>query len=157
MDFIPCPLVNGAVLIHKPGLPQINLVKTDGDRHALNSHHHQKTVQKIQIGFRMSDGKHYQGLVHICHSRTYENVGTGKDGVNIAFLLLLIQNRKLHIVPHKGFDFTVAEHALCLTLVHMVPAVIDIIKACNSFDYLTCHIRLLSHRKKCHRIGLDYC
>ena len=157
MDFIPCPLVNGAVLIHKPGLSQIHLVKTDGDRYSLNPHHHQKAVQQIQIGFRMGDGEHHQGLVHIGHRRTDEDVGSGKDGVNIAFLLLLVQYRKLHIIPHKGFDFTVAEHALCLTLVHMVPSVIDIIKACNSFDYLTCHIRLLSHRKKCHRIGLDYC
>ena len=111
---------------------EVCLIKADHHRNILGFHRDQKAVQKVQIRFRVSNGKHDHCLIDVRHRRTDQGILPRKDLHDISEALLLRKHVELHIVAHKGLDLPIPEYALCLTLVYFGNAVMHVIESGNS-------------------------
>ena len=139
-DRISGLLINASVLLLLCPVFQICLIKTDGHRNILSQHHNQKTVQQVKVRIRLGNCKNHQCLVHIGRCRTYQHIFPWKYLIDISLQGCLVQHRKFHVVSHDRLDSPVAENSFCLAGIYLIMSIVDIIKACDSFNDFSCHI-----------------
>ena len=92
------------------------------------------------MGARLRHREYDQRLIDIGYGRADQFIPGGKDLLNTALHVLLIQNPDLHIISHQRLYAVFAENAFCLTLINTGSCYVNVVESGNTFYYFTCHI-----------------